>query len=423
MSSSFRLAVPNRATEGVFNRALRPNAVMLVAFSWGLSAFFPIGVMYLNLLLMLCALAVSGGLCTRVQQLPPQRVASPIIAMLLWTVLIAAAGDWFPDTPTRIFHICRVALVLFLGLMLTPMEARAAQAGFLTSAMFAALVVAAHHVWGMPDWAIWNGLLSSRNNFSSGNMVTMATACGVLFFLGIRRDISITDRWITLAASLALGLTVALHSLSRNSQVLLAALVMAAVLCRFRSLRATLIGLLTVIVLAAAMWQLSPNTRNRFHEMQSNLEAAKLDSNYATSVGVRLRMYEEAIRGMGEHPLLGTGLGSWLPRWRTVWLALEDHLPPEAKLGFLNINNPHNDFLLAGMETGVMGMLILIWLLVNFVRVGWQRHSAAGGVTVMMGVSIFITALVNAPFRDAAFGMTLIWLLGVSVAVHKARDE
>ena len=374
--------------------------------------------MYLNLCLMLLALVLVPDVMLRIRKLRRQAVVLPIVLMVAWTLLAVAVGDWFPDTATRLFHVFRVALVLCIGLMLTPGEARLALAGFLLAAIFAALLVSAHHIWGMPDWAIWNGLLSSRNNFSSGNMITLATACGVYFFLGIRKDSRHEDRWPALGAGLALGIVVALHAVSRNSQLLLVLLLMTAVLCRFRSLRAAILGLTVVIALAGSMWQFSPQTQSRFHELVANLQAAAVGSSYATSGGVRWRMYQEAAQGMATHPVFGMGLGSWLPHWRTVWLDLEKNVPPGAKHPFSEINNPHDDFLLAGMETGVPGMLILIWLVARFIRTGWRQGSAAGNITVVMGVSVFTTALVNAPFRDAALGMTLLWLLAVSVAAH-----
>ncbi|MBC7619857.1 MAG: O-antigen ligase family protein [Candidatus Saccharibacteria bacterium] len=417
MSSRANLAASGR-TSGEGSWDIRENSVRIVALSWGLCAFFPIGVMYLNLLLMLTALAIAPDWLARVLKLRRESVVLPIALMVAWTLLAGAVGDWFPDTATRLFHVVRVALVLCIGLMLTPSEARMALAGFMLAAVFAALLVCAHHIWGMPDWAIWNGLLSSRNSFSSGNMITLATACGVYFFLGILKGLQHEDRWPLLGAGLALAIVVALHAVSRNSQLLLVLLLMTAVVCRFRSLRAAVAGLAVVVALAGSMWQFSPGTQSRFHELLSNLRAAEVGSSYATSGGVRWRMYQEAAQGMAAHPVFGMGVGSWLPHWRTVWMELEKDGSPAVQRQFSEINNPHNDFLLAGMETGVPGMLILIWLMARFVRTGWRQYSAAGSITVVMGVSVFATAVVNAPFRDAAFGMTLLWLLAVSVAAH-----
>lgn len=397
---------------------LRATLVRLIAFSWGFAAFLPVGVMYLNLLLMLVALAFAPGIRARLVTLVRRPVVLPIVCMLAWTLVAALAGDWVEDTPTRLFHVARVALLLLMGMVLTATEARAALAGFLVAALAAAAVVAAHHAWGLPPWAIWASLLQSRNNFSSGNMITMATAAGVLAHLGLSGRLSSRDAWLAVGAAAVLSLTVAFHAVSRNSQLLLLLLLLTAVVLRFRSWRPALGAASVVLALVAALWLLSPTTKTRFLELADNLHNATTGQNYATSGGVRWRMYQEAFQGMTEHPVLGTGVGSWLPHWRSVWMGLDVPVPPETRRQFAEINNPHNDFLLAGMETGVAGLLILAWLLLAFIRQGWRAPAPAGGVTALFGVSLFATTLVNAPFRDAALGMTLLWLLGVSLAAQ-----
>ena len=121
---------------------------------------------------------------------------------------------------------------------------------------------------------------------------------------------------------------------------------------------------------------------------------------------------------MGQ-PVFGTGLGSWLPRWKPVAAATGQRLEPEMLVRHIEINNPHNDFLLTGMETGVPGLLTMAWLMFAFLRIGWRRRTVAGGVTVLLSSALVCTALINAPLRDAALGMTLLWLLGASVAAHQ----
>ena len=281
--------------------------------------------------------------------------------------------------------------MLGMGLMLSRFEARAAVASFLVGALMAALIVATHHVWGLPNWAIWSSLLELRNNFSSGNMISLAVASGICVFLGIRTHATPGERWLGLTAAVGMGLTGALHGASRNSQLLLV-LLLVSVLFRFRSVRALLVGLIAVTALVALMWHFSPNIEDRFAEIASNVEAAHGQSIYTTSVGVRYRMYEEAVKGMVEHPVFGSGVGSWLPHWSKVWFGLNQRLPPDYQPRFAEINNPHNDFLLAGMETGVVGMLVLIWLLLRFITTGWRKYSTVGGITVVIGVAIFTTA-------------------------------
>lgn len=414
---------PSPLTAGSGPATRRQPAAALVNLSaacWGACAFIPVGVMYLNLLLMIMALGFSADLRQRLAQVRASPHVLPILAMVVWTMFAAAWGPWSDDTGTRLYHVVRVALLLLLGLMLTGAEAWNAFRGFVAGAVVAALVVAVHHVVGLPSWAIWGGLLSSRNNFSSGNMITMATACAILLHLGMTLQHDSPTRWVARLAALGLAMTVALHAVSRNSQLLVVVLVVAVLAYRYRSPARLLATLALVAALVAGMWTLSPTTSSRFSELSQNLQNATQKADYSTSGGVRWRMYQEAVAGMTEQPIVGTGVGSWSPRWRVVWTAIEVGLPPDSKRPFAEINNPHNDFLLAGMETGVIGLVILLWLLASFVQQGWRSRAAAGGLLVVMAVSIFSTALVNAPFRDAALGMTLLWLLGAAAAANRA---
>ena len=397
--------------------------MVAVAASWGVCAFFPVGILYLHFLLMLAVLLTSGSVKARVQSLLACRLVWPLAAMLVWTVVVVLVGPWFEDTPTRIFHVVRVAVLVSIGLMLTRVEARAALVGFVLGAVVAASIISAHRVWGLPDWRIWSSLLTSRNNFSSGNMISMAAASGICLVASLGSKFSLRQRGISLALAFALALTVATHSVSRNALLLLPVLFAASLLWRFRSLRGRLAGLAVLLALVALMWQGAPNIQSRFTGMLSDYQALKSTSNYSTSVGARWRMYEEASQGMLKNPVFGTGLGSWLPHWRAVWSELHQNLSPELERRNAGINNPHNDFLLAGMETGVAGMVILVWLVGSFVRAGWQQLSEVHGATLVMGLTLLVTGLLNAPFRDAALGMTLLWLLGVSVAGHKAAAD
>ena len=374
--------------------------------------------MYLSLLLMLAGLAFAPALGRRLARLPHSAVFWPMVLMLAWSVLAALAGPWMEDTPTRLFHLTRVVVVVSMGMLLEPPEARAGLAGFVAAALVAALVVAVHRVWPLPPWAVWASLLTSRNNFSSGNMISMAIAGGVCLYLALSPWPSLRERRWALAAALVLVVTVALHAVSRNALLLLVLLPPVAVCCRYRSWRAVGAGALALTAAAAAMWQFAPTTKARFLELATNLQAATSGTHYGTSGGLRWRMFQEAFQGMLEHPWLGTGVGTWLPHWRTTWMAMDVDLDAETKRHFSEINNPHNDFLLAGMETGIVGLLLLVWVLWRFARLGWPQHSTPGSITVMMAVSLFATCLVNAPLRDAALGMTLLWLLGVSVAAQ-----
>lgn len=392
-----------------------------LVFSWGLSAFFPVGVAYTHMVLV--AACLSGDLRQRLGALRQRELLWPMAAFLLWTLLATAYGPWVDDSPVRLFHIVRVLLLFVIGMLLTPAEAVMAMKGFLVGAVLAALIVAVHHVWGLPPWTIWASLLKSRNNFSSGNMIMMAIAAGSFFYLGLRNERRWIGRWVPWAAALALTVTVAEHAVSRNAQLLLPILMATALLLHYRGWHSILVSVALVAAMVLGAMQWSATTHGRFLAVAEEGRRIVTSSDYTTSVGARWRMGQEALNGMMEHPLFGVGLGSWLPRWRQVAQESAQSLPAEMRVRHTEINNPHNDYLLTGMETGVPGMLIMVWLLVAFLFVGWRQRSTAGGITVVLCVGVMVTATINAPLRDAALGMTLLWLLGASIAGHKAAAD
>lgn len=401
--------------------AARDQVLFWLAFGWGASVFFPVGIAYSFALLMLAALCLRPGLAARLARLRSSGIAWPVAAFVGWTLLVLLAHPWLEDSGTRLFHVLRVVLLLAMGLMLAPMEARAAIFGYLVAGVLGALVVAVHHVWGLPAWDIWGSLLKSRNNFSSGNMIMMASAAGLFVYLGLRNDPAWIDRWTSWGAALALTVTVVEHALSRNAQLLLPALVIFAVVVHSRAWRPLALAFGVVAALAVGAWELSPTTQGRFHAVLSEGRRIATEGDYTTGVGERWRMANEAWQGMQEHPVLGTGVGSWLPRWRSVAAQTGKSLAPEARQRHIEINNPHNEYLLAGMEMGVPGMLILVWLLVALLRFGWRARTTEGGTTFILAASVALSAMINAPLRDAALGMTLLWLLGASMATQAGR--
>lgn len=398
--------------------SLRPRLVSFVALCWGLTAFMPVGVMYLNLLSMLLVMALQPDRLQRLARLRQAPALPALVLLLLWSGLATALGPWQDDSSARLFHLVRVALIVSLGLMLSADEARLAIRAFLASAIVAVLIVLTHRLWVLPDWTIWSSLLQSRNNFSSGNMIVLASASGVFWWLATQAQDRARWRWT--AAGLATTATVALHAQSRNAQWLMAVLLLVVVVCRFRSWRAALGGGLAVVMLAVAAWWISPTVHDRFAELVSEVRGVQTQAQEITSIGLRWRMAREAIAGIGENPVLGTGLGSWLPRWHIAWAGFADSLPADTPPHLADTNNPHNDFLLTGMETGIPAMLMLIWFLLTFIVQGWRRRSLAGGVSVVLGVAVTLTAAVNAPLRDAALGSALLWLLAASMAWHRS---
>ena len=81
-------------------------------------------------------------------------------------------------------------------------------------------------------------------------------------------------------------------------------------------------------------------------------------------------------------------------------------------------NNPHNDFLLWGMESGLPGLLLLVVFFVLLLLPAFKQKNVEGGLGWLFGSALLVTCTINAPFRDATLGMALI-VMAVAFAKHR----
>ena len=176
-------------------------------------------------------------------------------------------------------------------------------------------------------------------------------------------------------------------------------------LFRFRSWATVLLALAAVAVLGTVVWNVSPGVRERVTQVAQELQALTEHDDFRGSASVRMRMYQEAVSATAERPLLGHGVGSWGDHW----VRASAPFPEMAVL-----RNPHNDYLLIAMETGVPGLALMLGLLAWFVAAHWRARNTPGGVGFVLAWTVIITAMVNAPLRDAGLGMSMLWLMAAA---------
>jgi O-antigen ligase len=88
----------------------------------------------------------------------------------------------------------------------------------------------------------------------------------------------------------------------------------------------------------------------------------------------------------------------------------------------MRLNNPHNDYLLFAMESGLPSALTLLFLLGLLAVRSWRARSLLGGIGWLFTMSLGITALFNAPFRDATLGMALTFIAAFGVTALGMRQ-
>lgn len=161
----------------------------------------------------------------------------------------------------------------------------------------------------------------------------------------------------------------------RTGHIIFAALVLL-LLYQYRAgLRKYWPGLLAAFAVATAVLLASPAIRDRANDI--DLAASNPEQ---SSIGQRLIMWQTASRIIADHPVLGSGTGSFAGEYTKKSY---DH--PSIQTG-----NPHNEYLLIVAQLGVVGLggflLLLYRQMRESVALAQPYRFAAQGLVVAMAV-------------------------------------
>lgn len=382
-------------------RASQPSTALPVwVFLLGFSVFLPAAV---GMLLLLAAWVVLGYRRWR----HGEHLASispawwTVLGLLLaWPLFTAWVNGPLPEMWGRWFHGFRICLFVAFALTLPSRYKPVILRGLLAGAIYMTGVVLLHQwVYPLPEWAIWTDLLSVRGNSSSKLWIALAATAGCLLWVALQTAFDPLTRGAALGGWVALSLMVGAYSISRNAHLLLAVLPAVVLVYKLGLTARSLTLAVVALGLAGAIFTQMPSVEKRIGQAMAELNDYKERGTFDTSSAVRLKMYTVAWDHMLQHSVTGTGLGSWQAAWNE---ASQNHPTTSG------INNPHNDFLLYGMETGVPGALLLVAVFVLMMRGAYQQRSFEGGIGWVFAWALLTTCTINAPFRDATIGMALI---------------
>lgn len=140
-----------------------------------------------------------------------------------------------------------------------------------------------------------------------------------------------------------------------------------------------------------------------------------LDFEARSSSSVRIEVYEIATDLIREHPVLGIGLGHFNLQYRLNAHRLLGHLPYEWVM-----IHPHNLFLALWLNTGLLGMASMGWLMVLAFRrslfsevVPFEPRTWRGSLSYsasLLGLSMLVVILVHGLFDTPFFKNDLAYL-------------
>lgn len=162
-----------------------------------------------------------------------------------------------------------------------------------------------------------------------------------------------------------------------------------------------------LMALAFSAYHLSARLHARVSQVVSDYQAWSPDHGKLTSTGQRLDFYSNSVQIVGEHALLGVGTGGFPA-------AFAQHIQGK---DVMVTQNPHNEYLMISVQTGLIGLALLLYLFYTQWRcapslpTALEQDAARGLVLAYM-----VNCMLNSALHDHADGLFFAFMTAVLVA-------
>jgi O-antigen ligase len=266
----------------------------------------------------------------------------------------------------------------------------------------------------------------SRGPFSPANGIVVKNyidqgqefaLCVVALTYPILASLRANRTWLAaLLAAAASGLLVNMIFvvISRTALVTMPIMLAVFALMHLR-LRTALAALCVAALLAAVLWNVSPQLRATVAKFGTDYRETTIQNN-ESGMGSRLLYWEKSLKFFAEAPLIGHGTGSIRGLFAK---AAVGEVGARAQV----VTNPHNQTLNVAVQWGLVGVVVLyaMWLAHLLL---FRGDGLAAWIGLMVVVQNIISSLLNSHLFDFHEGW--MYVLGVGVAggmVLRARRD
>jgi O-antigen ligase len=169
------------------------------------------------------------------------------------------------------------------------------------------------------------------------------------------------------------------------------------------------------MALAVTAYLASPRLHERVSLIASEYQAWQAGgSDAVSSTGQRLSFYSNTLQIVAEHPLFGVGTGGFPAAYEQQTQGQD----------VMKTKNPHNEYLMVAVQTGVIGLALLLYLFYT----QWKyapslptpfEQDAARGLVLAYGVN----CLLNSALLDHADGLFFAFMTAVLFAGLKLEKK
>jgi O-antigen ligase len=340
-----------------------------------------------------------------------------LVALLAFATSLA----WTPANTeiallTLIKHSKLIVIPLLMLLISTEREARAAMLAFVAAQSFV-LISSLLLAIGIPiPWV--TDPIGKYVVFSSylDQSIMLSTAAAVIWHL---RTEKLWPTW--LAAVLSVGCLVdALILLDgRTGYAVAITMVSLASMWAMPKRLRLLAGVLTPIILLGGLMWGSSNIQHRVSLIVKESQGFSQHVETSTSSGWRLNAWQRSAQAIGESPWHGHGVGSWALTVKR--LQGEDAVQV---FGEGNASNPHQEYLLWGVELGALGPLLFSTILLSMAADGRKFKPPIRRALWSVLAALAVACLFNSALYDDLMGDFFCVALGILLALgHRSTDK
>lgn len=171
-------------------------------------------------------------------------------------------------------------------------------------------------------------------------------------------------------------------------------------------------------LLALLLFASSSKVRDRLTLVKTEVQAYSTQTTSITSSGIRLGFWYSAADIIAMHPVAGAGVGSWSTEHNRLQRAKNpDHVDIQGN------GNPHQEYLLWGVQLGIPGILLLAGLMLAMWRDARQMNEPYARATQSVLVALAVACLFNASIYDALIGDFFCITIGLLLALGLKRHD
>ena len=370
-----------------------------------LTLFFPIGIIYVGILLFIFSFLYAGDYRKKWQTIKENPLFWPVVsltAVTCWAAILMERPQalfWSGFAHYQIY----IVLLLLISVGSGDWQKRAVIVFFIGAA-YAATLYYLNFFQLLPLLEIFRSYLVYLGNKSISLAIMLAIAAGWM----LHEMTSLTDRkWLWLRIFTFLYVVIALVFLakSRTANLIFVLLCILVLLKHFTMSWRSVLWLLGFVIMFVAAWQSASDLRVRVIGTINDVYAFSQGEKISDE-GIRLEMYSVTSQMIVDKPWTGHGIATW----PSQYLKYAKGLPSAGT------RTPHNDYLFYAAELGLIGLAALLSIWFTQLTVAWKIGGSHGMRLGMLGVAIMVAGMFNAVLRDAVFGMPFMILLAIPLA-------